>query len=218
MPPLSRQPVRRRARRAEIEKRLLEATVELLGRGESLAELRIEDIAELAGISRSGFYVYFEDKRELLLRLIEETAAPLVERVEEAAGGVPSGPDAAAKSIYDGFALARANAPVLLAATQAAAYDEVIAGRIGQLTNHFIDAVAARIAGQQRDGAILPGEPRALATVLVTMVTTSWMRQLAGATNLDDRQLLDALWLVWSRATYGPQQTPPEDDDPSTRF
>jgi AcrR family transcriptional regulator len=209
MPTLSRQPDRRRARRAAIEQRLLDATVKLLTSGESFAELRIEDIAELAGISRSGFYDYFEDKRELLLRLIDGKAAPLLERVDELAGGVPSGPEAAATSMYEGFALVRANAPVLLAATQAAAFDEVIADRLAQLTERFIDAVAARIEAQQRKGAILPSQPRAQAVVLVTMVTACWTQQLRGITGLTDQELLDALRVTWRRATYGAEEPPP---------
>jgi AcrR family transcriptional regulator len=47
----------------------MDATEELLREGHTYADLGIETIAARAGISRTTFYDYFEDKRELLLSL-----------------------------------------------------------------------------------------------------------------------------------------------------
>jgi AcrR family transcriptional regulator len=47
----------------------MDATVELLREGRTYAELGIETIAARAGISRTTFYDYFADKRELLLSM-----------------------------------------------------------------------------------------------------------------------------------------------------
>lgn len=215
MSALSRNPNGRKARRAEIEVRLLEATTELLSRGESFAQLRIEDIAEQAGISRTGFYAYFDDKRELLLRLLSDKAAPLLERVDELGSGVQSGPEAVAESLRVGFALARTHSPILLAAAESAAYDEIIGMRLRELEDGLVDAVVARLERQQERGAALPGSPRALAAVLVSMVTSSWVRQLRGGTSFTDEELLDTLWLVWRRATYGPEDNPAVQPDRS---
>src|SRR3712207_7614489 len=60
---------RQSEKRAAIEASVLEATEALLAEGASFAELNIERIATRAGISRTAFYFYFRDKRELLVRL-----------------------------------------------------------------------------------------------------------------------------------------------------
>ena len=57
----------RRDRRAALQAELMSATVELLRDGNSYADLSIETIAARAGVSRTTFYDYFGDKRELLL-------------------------------------------------------------------------------------------------------------------------------------------------------
>src|ERR671925_519650 len=65
------------SRRKAVETGVLEATEALLAEGASYAELRIEQIARRAGISRTAFYFYFRDKRELLMRLTEDVTDEL---------------------------------------------------------------------------------------------------------------------------------------------
>ena len=69
---------RQSEKRAAIEAGVLRATEELLAEGASFAELGIERIATRGGISRTAFYFYFRDKRELLVRLTEEVNAQLL--------------------------------------------------------------------------------------------------------------------------------------------
>src|SRR5919197_6048759 len=60
------------AKRAAVQAAVLGATEALLAEGASYADLNIERIATRAGISRTAFYFYFRDKRELLMRLTED--------------------------------------------------------------------------------------------------------------------------------------------------
>src|SRR5437870_620924 len=53
-------------KRAAVQAEVLRATEELLAEGASWADLGVERIATTAGISRTAFYFYFADKRELL--------------------------------------------------------------------------------------------------------------------------------------------------------
>jgi AcrR family transcriptional regulator len=53
-------------RREDIRDRLLAAVETLLDEGQTYAEISVERLVQEAGISRSTFYVYFEDKGELL--------------------------------------------------------------------------------------------------------------------------------------------------------
>ena len=60
------------AKRAAVQAAVLAATEALLAEGACYADLSIERIATRAGISRTAFYFYFRDKRELLMRLTED--------------------------------------------------------------------------------------------------------------------------------------------------
>jgi len=73
---------RQSEKRAAIERAVLTATEELLEEGATFAELGIERIATRAGISRTAFYFYFRDKRELLVRLTEEVNQQLMSAAE----------------------------------------------------------------------------------------------------------------------------------------
>src|SRR5919206_858270 len=64
-------------KRAAVQAAVLEATVALLDEGASYADLNIERIATRAGISRTAFYFYFRDKRDLLMRLTDDVSHQL---------------------------------------------------------------------------------------------------------------------------------------------
>src|SRR3712207_1546683 len=73
---------RQSEKRAAIEASVLRATEELLTEGASFAELGVERIATRAGISRTAFYFYFRDKRDLLVRLTTDVNAQLLGAAE----------------------------------------------------------------------------------------------------------------------------------------
>ena len=65
------------AKRAAVQAAVLRATEELLAQGATYADLNIERIATGAGISRTAFYFYFRDKREVLMRLTADVSERL---------------------------------------------------------------------------------------------------------------------------------------------
>src|SRR4051794_34010288 len=67
MPSVTRKSQSSRAeRRDNIRRRLLAVLENLLDKGENFTEVSVERLVSEAGISRSTFYVYFEDKGDLL--------------------------------------------------------------------------------------------------------------------------------------------------------
>src|SRR6478609_10730879 len=78
----SRRPEPATEKRRAIEADVLQATEALLGEGASYADLNIERIATRAGISRTAFYFYFADKRELLMRLTEDVTEELYQQAD----------------------------------------------------------------------------------------------------------------------------------------
>jgi AcrR family transcriptional regulator len=84
MPSVTRKSHGNRAqRRDDVRKRLLAVVEELLTRGDSYAEISVERLVSEAKLSRSTFYVYFEDKGDLLRAWF----AQVIEELEDAAAG-----------------------------------------------------------------------------------------------------------------------------------
>ena len=71
--------VDRGKRRDEIEAKLLAAVENLLESGESFTEISVERLVKEADISRSTFYVHYNDKGHLLERLTEDVIADFLE-------------------------------------------------------------------------------------------------------------------------------------------
>jgi len=72
MPPVTRKAkVTRATRRDEIAGRLFEIVERLLEEGSAFSEISVEQLITEAGIARSTFYVYFEDKGALMVDLMD---------------------------------------------------------------------------------------------------------------------------------------------------
>src|SRR5437899_3222114 len=82
MASLSRRIPGQSSKREAVEQSVLDAVEALLDDGSSFSELSVERIAKRAGISRTAFYFYFRDKRELLMRLTEDVAETLYEQAD----------------------------------------------------------------------------------------------------------------------------------------
>src|SRR5436190_17225603 len=138
MATLSRRPGPTSAKRAEIELRVLEATEALLGEGASYTDLGIERIATRAGISRTAFYFYFSDKRELLMRLAEDVAELLYAQAERwwSTGEA----DELREATGSVLAVYGEHHALLGAVIEAATYDEQVAGFWRALFARFVEA------------------------------------------------------------------------------
>jgi AcrR family transcriptional regulator len=205
VPVLGRKRATRDERRAAAEGQILDAARALLGDGEPFADLSIEQIAERAGISRPAFYQYFRDKRSLLIRLIEDSAAPVFEEADELVGGRPSGPTEIPFTIAAAMRWASGSPEVFRAAVEAASYDEVV-GRYwrDELLDRFVAAIERRIRSQQAKGEALPIHARAAATSLVLMVTHALYHHVSRDDRVSDKAMVETLTAIAVRAVYGP--------------
>jgi TetR/AcrR family transcriptional regulator, ethionamide resistance regulator len=204
MPRLGRKPGPRDARRAATTEQILSATDELLAEGEGFAALSVEQITERAGISRTAFYDYFDDKRGLLIKLIARADLPLFDEPHDSADR-PSEPEAVEAQIAASLKWVRTNTELFRAAVEATSYDEVVrAFWRERLVDRFIDATERRIKRQQASGAALPINPRAAAEVIVVMVIETLYYHLSHDTGISDKRLSETLTTVVIRAVYGP--------------
>ncbi|HEX5308823.1 MAG TPA: helix-turn-helix domain-containing protein [Solirubrobacteraceae bacterium] len=195
---------RHRQRREEIRRLLLDAARELL---EEMpwSELSIELIAERAGLTRTAFYKYFDDRRELLLQLLEELAGRLeqipapwqsAEREQEPRQLLVDALGALVEIFHTHGRLLRALADE---ATQ----DGEVAERYMELGARLSGNVADRISRDVASGASVLEDSREVAAALVWM-NERYLQQRFGRAPLGDpARATAALAEVWLRTVYG---------------
>lgn len=192
-------------RRAQIQAAVLRATEELLADGAPFAELNVEKIATAAGISRTAFYFYFRDKRELLMRLTADVSDALFEAAEVwIAGDGADGQDPNAElqaALGSVAALYAEHATLLRAIVEVSTYDEEVATFWRGIMQRFADASARRIEAEQAAGRATGVPPAETGFALVWMTERTLYQQMAQG--LDGEALVRAIAGIWQRAVYG---------------
>jgi AcrR family transcriptional regulator len=142
-------------RRAETETAVLAAVQRLLFDGENFTELGINRIAQEAGVARSTFYLCFQDKTDVLIRL---TGSLKDELFAIGAAWRPTGPGGGLEGLATVFEqqlrFYRERAPLLAAITEVSAYDPAMRKATIQELGRFADHVTGLIAEEQRAGRL----------------------------------------------------------------
>jgi TetR/AcrR family transcriptional regulator, ethionamide resistance regulator len=190
-------------KRERIQRDVLRAMEELLAEGETYAELGVERIAGRAGISRTSFYFYFRDKREVLERLTASVADELYDAAEIWWSGTGISHEALRTSISDVSALFVEHGPLLRAIVEVGTYERDVAEHWRTLIGRFVDATEARIVAEQAAGNAPSFPARPTAFALVWSVERSLYQQLVQDEAFDTTTLVDAISAMWLRAIYG---------------
>lgn len=180
---------------------VLRATEQLLADGASWADLGVERIAAGAGLSRTAFYFYFADKRELLLRLTEEVTAQLYAEADRWFHGEGDPEPIVREALQNIARLYREHAPLLRAIVEVSTYDEHVAGFWRGLVDRFVTATRERIEAEQAAGRAPLMPVAATAFALVWMTERTLYQQLVQARFPDD-EMVDALVGLFLRGVY----------------
>jgi TetR/AcrR family transcriptional regulator, ethionamide resistance regulator len=183
MPSVTRKPqAKRQERREQIERRLLDATERLMLDGASFTELSVDRLATEAGMSRANFYIYFEDKGDLLRRLAGQVFGDLAYSAELWWGVAGRhDPDDVRAAMAGIIASYRRHQPVLVALNEMAGYDPLVAATYRQLLTGISSRLTQVIEDGQADGSIRRELPAATAASAL-----SWMVERACQQNLPD--------------------------------
>ena len=202
---LSRRPESPTEKRQAIEAAVLQAMEDLLGDGATYATLSVERIAKRAGISRTAFYFYFADKRELLMRLASKLSDELYREADAWWSGAGDGPEQLRTALAKIAALYRVHGPLVCAIVELSTYDEVVGPFWRALVGRFVDASAGRIAAEAGAGAGPPATPSAEATAfaLVWMTERTLHQMLVQGGGVSEDELVRALAGVWVASVYG---------------
>jgi len=199
---LSRRTDAQSAKRAAVEASVLEATQGLLAAGAPYTDLSVDRIAKAAGISRTAFYFYFRDKRELLMRLTEGVTDRLYTHAEAWWSAEGEAVEQLSAAIAAIVALYREHGVVLRAVVEASTYDEEVAQFWREVVGRFTEATRTRIEAELAAGQAEDLEAAAIAFSLVWMTERTMYQHLVQRIERE-ADLVAALTKVWVRAIYG---------------
>jgi AcrR family transcriptional regulator len=192
------------ARREEVEADLLRAVSELLDEGASYTDLDVGRIAQRGGISRTAFYFYFADKRDLLKRLTEEVVDLLYEQADGWWSGTGDARADLETALRNAAALYRDHASVLCAIVEVSGYDPEIREFWRAVIGRFVDATTERLEQEWGPGPHSPS-PASTAHVLCWMTERTYYQALLDSGEDHWAPILDAVVSVWHRSAYGPR-------------
>jgi AcrR family transcriptional regulator len=205
MPSVTRKPqATRQERRADIERKLLVATDRLMGDGASFTELSVDRLATEAGISRAGFYIYFEDKGHLLRRLavgvFDDLAAAADRWWSVAARRDPADALAAMTGIVAGY---RRHQALLIALNEMAAYDPQVSTAYREILTGIAERFVRVIEDGQADGSIRRElAPASTANALTWLVERACHQNLPFQEIEHDAELAETLTQVVVATLY----------------
>jgi TetR/AcrR family transcriptional regulator, ethionamide resistance regulator len=191
------------AKRAAVQAAVLAATEELLSEGASYADLNIERIATRAGISRTAFYFYFRDKRELLMRLTEDVNELLFQQADIWFSGAGEPEPEIREALTNIAALYAEHGVLLRAIVEVSTYDEEVAQFWRGLLGRFVDASRRRIEFEQAAGRGVAQHAHATAFALVWMTERAMYQHLVQSDPFPVADLVESMVGVWLRSVYG---------------
>jgi AcrR family transcriptional regulator len=189
-------------KRAAVQSAVLGATEQLLGEGATYADLNIERIATRAGISRTAFYFYFADKRELLMRLTEDVTDLLYAQADIWFSGSGDPEAEVREALMNIAALYDQHGTLLRAIVEVSTYDEEVAAFWRALLGRFVAAASARISAEHEAGKSSGAQPTATAFALCWMVERTLYQELVQAAPVPREELVDTLVRIWMRTIY----------------
>ena len=182
---------RRRRRPEEAEQEILDAARALLAERPS-SEVTVGAIMAATTLSRKSFYVYFDNRYDLLRRLVE----PLWREGLDMASAARAALLRLAELYAEHGALLRA-----LAEASSQDHDAKRAWR--DFLDPVIEAHAAKIAEEVERGRIRGIDPARTARALIGMNLQYFFDELVDNPHPDVEATADALLVIWQRALYG---------------
>ena len=169
----------------------------------SLDSINIADISRRAGVTRSAFYFYFENKAAAVAALMEELYDEVfaVSRLLTSSAGTPS--TRIETMILGLFEAMERHKRLFAAMLEARATSEAVRDMWDADRLSFVTPLAEMIQGERDAGRAPDGpDPVALATVLLELNDRALERVVRGSSlTLDDQ--VAAVTAIWLRTIYG---------------
>ena len=202
--PNAQAPARRRRRSREAASLEIVAAAEAFLREQPFRELSVEEVMARTSLSRPSFYVYFRDRYELLLRLVEEIGADLMEMASRwfEGGGEPA--QDVRHALEGVVAVYRDHGLTMRAISDASSVDPAVERVYEDLIHSFVDATAAHLADEIAAGRRRPlADPDDTAFGLVWM-TERYLSRSFGRPEprVSGERAVETLQGIWVRVLY----------------
>jgi AcrR family transcriptional regulator len=186
--------------------RLLVAVEELIAEGESFTEVSVERLVSAAGVSRSTFYVYFEDKGDLLRAWLAEIIAEVTDGARD--WWMLSGEstrDDLRKALARVVKTYRPHTTLMAAVYDAAAYDASVREEVTAMMDANIAALRSHIKKGQKAGFVDPDLAPAETASWLTWMAERGLHQLVRTANdAQVERLIDAYTSIIWNTLYAP--------------
>ena len=149
-------PARRRRRTPQVAEGEIIAAAEAFLRERPFREMTVDEVMRRTDLSRPSFYVYFSDRHQLVLRVVEHLGTELFTMSDRWLRGSGEGPDLARQALDGVVAVYVEHGPVMRALADAAADDPHVEQAYTALVQSFVDATARHIEQEIAAGHILP--------------------------------------------------------------
>jgi TetR/AcrR family transcriptional regulator, ethionamide resistance regulator len=198
---------RKRIRRkpADAEREILAAGEAFLQRND-FRDLTVDGVMAATGMKRSAFYNYFADRDALILRLLQDIEAEMMQAISpwlERSSDPIASLRAGLEQVVEIYAL---HGHVLRAIHEASFHDDEVERAYRQVVDDFVDVVAALVRRENRSGRTSVPRPREAAHALLMMNTNVLVERLGRAPNDNPRAVAETLQFIWERAIYGSVQ------------
>ncbi|TAM68134.1 MAG: TetR/AcrR family transcriptional regulator [Mycobacterium sp.] len=214
-PEPARQSNRDERRRAIVAR--LSSTLEvLLEDGTVYSDLSVAALSRSAGISRSRFYVYFEDTGDLLRALTEDAVVELFDATLAWWALPQDGTWEQLRTVTERiFATYQRHRQLLRAVEQVATHDSAVRQHFSTLFEEGLDGYAVELVHGQKQGSLDPTLESHRTAGLLASMTQSGLYELTATGQLDnpDRWIDSLTTIVWN-TLYAPTHQPPRHHAP----
>jgi TetR/AcrR family transcriptional regulator, ethionamide resistance regulator len=176
---------------------------EVLLREKPFRDLTVDDLMRRTGLSRPSFYVYFRDRHDLVLKVVEHIGGELFVMADRWYKGTGDELTQVREAIDGVVGVFAEHGPVLRALADAAADDPGVEEAYGALLQRFVDTTARHIENEMAAGRVLPLDPVQTATALTWMMERYLQLTLGRGETVPVDKVAAALTTIWSRVLYG---------------
>src|SRR5690349_20332706 len=192
---------RRRRRTPEVAQAEIIAAAEALLRERPFRELTVDEVMRRTELSRPSFYVYFKDRHDLVLRVVEHLTTALFTPSTTWLEG--SGPELAAEALKAVIRVYAEHGPVMRALADAAADDPDVEAAYLALIQTFIDAISEHIRNEIERGVIKDLDAQETAKALIWMGERYLYLTLGREPFQPVEKVSGVLQAIWLRTLYG---------------
>jgi AcrR family transcriptional regulator len=165
--------------------------------------MTVDEVMRRTGLSRPSFYVYFSDRHQLVLRVVEHLGTELFTMSDRWLSGSGEGPDLARQALDGVVAVYVEHGPVMRALADAAADDPRVEEAYTALVQSFVDSTARHIEQGIAAGRIRPLAAYETAKALVWMMERYLILSLGREPVTASQAVADTLATIWNRVLYG---------------